>query len=168
MHHYAPLWNWLWLCWYRVQQVALPWLLRTNLMTKLWQVKILIDKEEVCRCVCVYACSYMHPYYVAVSIIKISFPLSPLGVWCAVFDISGTGPEVKGNCNAPRAVTLSVLIYCLRCMVGHDVPLNQVTWKHYHVSIVLALAWTHLQVIAMYTNIYFKQFIMSSVIIKYM
>jgi len=43
-----------------------------------------------------------------------------------VFDFSGTGPEVKGNCNAPRAVTLSALIYCLRCMVGHDVPLNQV------------------------------------------
>ena len=41
-------------------------------------------------------------------------------------DFSGTGPEVKGNCNAPRAVTLSALIYCLRCMVGHDVPLNQV------------------------------------------
>lgn len=37
----------------------------------------------------------------------------------------GTGPEVWGNCNAPKAVTLSALIYCLRCMVGHDVPLNQ-------------------------------------------
>lgn len=44
----------------------------------------------------------------------------------AVFDFSGTGPQVEGNCNAPRAVTLSALIYCLRCMVGHDVPLNQV------------------------------------------
>ena len=43
-----------------------------------------------------------------------------------MFDFSGTGPEVKGNCNAPRAVTLSALIYCLRCMVGHNVPLNQV------------------------------------------
>jgi len=44
----------------------------------------------------------------------------------AVFDFSGTSPEVYGNCNAPRAVTLSAIIYCLRCMVGHDVPLNQV------------------------------------------
>ena len=44
----------------------------------------------------------------------------------ATFDFNGTGPEVKGNCNAPRAVTLSALIYCLRCMVGHNVPLNQV------------------------------------------
>ncbi|NWU68681.1 OPLA oxoprolinase, partial [Pterocles burchelli] len=43
----------------------------------------------------------------------------------AVFDFSGTGPEVFGNCNAPRAVTLSALIYCLRCMVGEDIPLNQ-------------------------------------------
>ncbi|XP_053681292.1 5-oxoprolinase [Anopheles nili] len=43
----------------------------------------------------------------------------------AVCDFTGTGPEVSGNCNAPRAITLSALIYCLRCMVGHDVPLNQ-------------------------------------------
>ncbi|XP_063062907.1 5-oxoprolinase isoform X2 [Engraulis encrasicolus] len=43
----------------------------------------------------------------------------------AVFDFSGTGPEVWGNCNAPRAITLSALIYCLRCMVGQDIPLNQ-------------------------------------------
>ena len=41
-------------------------------------------------------------------------------------DFSGSSYEVYGNCNAPRAVTLSALIYCLRCMVGHDVPLNQV------------------------------------------
>lgn len=39
---------------------------------------------------------------------------------------SGTGYEVWGNCNAPKAITLSAVIYCLRCMVGHDVPLNQV------------------------------------------
>lgn len=44
----------------------------------------------------------------------------------AVFDFSGSGPEVWGNCNAPRAITLSALIYCLRCMVGQDIPLNQV------------------------------------------
>ncbi|KPJ05827.1 5-oxoprolinase [Papilio xuthus] len=44
----------------------------------------------------------------------------------AVCDFTGTGVEVWGNLNAPRAITLSALIYCLRCMVGHDVPLNQV------------------------------------------
>ncbi|GFR27881.1 5-oxoprolinase [Trichonephila clavata] len=43
----------------------------------------------------------------------------------AIFDFEGTGYEVYGNCNAPKAVTLSAIIYCLRCMVGHDVPLNQ-------------------------------------------
>jgi len=43
----------------------------------------------------------------------------------ALFDFTGTGYEVWGNCNAPRAITLSAIIYCLRCMVGHDVPLNQ-------------------------------------------
>lgn len=43
----------------------------------------------------------------------------------AVADFAGSSAEVWGNCNAPRAITLSALIYCLRCMVGHDVPLNQ-------------------------------------------
>lgn len=43
----------------------------------------------------------------------------------AVFDFSGTGPEVWGNTNAPRAVTSSAVIYVLRCLVGSDIPLNQ-------------------------------------------
>ncbi|KAM9308642.1 5-oxoprolinase [Gastrophryne carolinensis] len=43
----------------------------------------------------------------------------------ALFDFSGSGHEVFGNCNTPRAITLSALIYCLRCMVGQDIPLNQ-------------------------------------------
>ncbi|XP_071530389.1 5-oxoprolinase isoform X1 [Panulirus ornatus] len=43
----------------------------------------------------------------------------------AVFDFGGTGPEVWGNCNAPRAITVSAVIYCLRSMVGHDIPLNE-------------------------------------------
>lgn len=43
----------------------------------------------------------------------------------AVFDFSGTGYEVYGNCNAPKAICLSAIIYCLRCMVGFDIPLNQ-------------------------------------------
>lgn len=43
----------------------------------------------------------------------------------AVFDFTGTGCEVYGNCNAPRAITLSAIIYCLRSMVGYDIPLNQ-------------------------------------------
>ena len=44
----------------------------------------------------------------------------------AVFDFTGTGPQSEGNCNTPRAVVQSAVLYCLRCMVGYDVPLNQV------------------------------------------
>ncbi|KAF4750019.1 hypothetical protein FOZ62_007481 [Perkinsus olseni] len=43
----------------------------------------------------------------------------------AVFDFTGSGPEVVGNTNAPPAVTMSAVIYCLRCMVDSDIPLNQ-------------------------------------------
>uniref|UniRef100_A0A6A7FY14 5-oxoprolinase-like n=4 Tax=Hirondellea gigas TaxID=1518452 RepID=A0A6A7FY14_9CRUS len=43
----------------------------------------------------------------------------------AIIDFEGTGPEVWGNNNAPRAITVSAIIYCLRCMLGHDTPLNQ-------------------------------------------
>ncbi len=43
----------------------------------------------------------------------------------ALFDFSGTGKEVKGNLNAPRAVTYSAVLYCLRCLVGGEMPLNQ-------------------------------------------
>ena len=43
----------------------------------------------------------------------------------AVFDWTGTGPMVYGNCNAPPAVTYSAIIYCMRCLVELDIPLNQ-------------------------------------------
>lgn len=43
----------------------------------------------------------------------------------AVFDFTGSGYESYGNCNAPRAVALSALIYCLRSMVKYDIPLNE-------------------------------------------
>jgi 5-oxoprolinase (ATP-hydrolysing) len=45
----------------------------------------------------------------------------------AVFDFSGTGPEMYGNLNAPPAVTTSAVIYCLRCLLADivDLPLNQ-------------------------------------------
>lgn len=41
------------------------------------------------------------------------------------FSSIGTGDEVYGNCNAPPAVTYSAIIYCLRCMVQREIPLNQ-------------------------------------------
>ncbi|KAJ1989830.1 hypothetical protein EDC05_004450 [Coemansia umbellata] len=43
----------------------------------------------------------------------------------AVFDFAGTSPEVYGNTNAPPSVTYSAIIYCLRCMVQNELPLNQ-------------------------------------------
>ncbi|KAG0051544.1 hypothetical protein BGZ83_003585 [Gryganskiella cystojenkinii] len=43
----------------------------------------------------------------------------------AIFDFEGTSEEVYGNCNAPTSVTHSAIIYCLRCMVAMDIPLNQ-------------------------------------------
>ena len=42
----------------------------------------------------------------------------------AVFDFTGTGPELWGNLNAPRAVTQSAVLYSLRCLVEKDIPLN--------------------------------------------
>eukprot|EP00884_Botryococcus_braunii_P001197 jgi/Botrbrau1/11078/Bobra.0302s0020.1 len=53
----------------------------------------------------------------------------------AVFDFTGTGPEVFGNTNAPPAVTYSAIIYSLRCMVRQDIPLNQGCLKPIRVAI---------------------------------
>ncbi|XP_077214611.1 oxoprolinase 1 isoform X1 [Tasmannia lanceolata] len=43
----------------------------------------------------------------------------------ATFDFGGTSSEVYGNWNAPEAVTAAAVIYCLRCLVDVDIPLNQ-------------------------------------------
>ncbi|CAL5874894.1 uncharacterized protein PFLUO_LOCUS9196 [Penicillium psychrofluorescens] len=53
----------------------------------------------------------------------------------AVFDFDGTGPEVYGNINAPEAVTYSAIIYCLRCLISADIPLNQGCLKPINVRI---------------------------------
>ncbi|OCK80115.1 hypothetical protein K432DRAFT_404971 [Lepidopterella palustris CBS 459.81] len=53
----------------------------------------------------------------------------------AVFDFEGTGSEVYGNINAPEAVTFSAIIYCLRCLISEDIPLNQGCLKPIHVKI---------------------------------
>ncbi|KAG8761377.1 hypothetical protein FRC14_004782 [Serendipita sp. 396] len=42
----------------------------------------------------------------------------------AVFDFEGTGPEVRGNLNAPISVVHSAIIYCLRSMLNSEIPLN--------------------------------------------
>lgn len=43
----------------------------------------------------------------------------------AIFDFTGTGPQIMGNVNAPPAVTYSAVIYSLRSLVNEDIPLNQ-------------------------------------------
>ncbi|KAI1176543.1 hydantoinase B/oxoprolinase [Nemania sp. FL0916] len=53
----------------------------------------------------------------------------------AVFDFEGTGPEGYGNVNAPEAITFSAIIYCLRCLVSEDIPLNQGCLKPINVKI---------------------------------
>jgi 5-oxoprolinase (ATP-hydrolysing) len=42
-----------------------------------------------------------------------------------VFDFEGTSPQTYNNFNAPTAITYSAIIYCLRCLVDQDIPLNQ-------------------------------------------
>ena len=42
----------------------------------------------------------------------------------AVFDFTGTSKQHAGNFNAPRAVTRAAVIYCLRLLLGEDIPLN--------------------------------------------
>ncbi len=53
----------------------------------------------------------------------------------AVFDFTGTSPQCYGNINAPEAVTYSAIIYCLRCLVDEDIPLNQGCLKPIKVKI---------------------------------
>ncbi|KJZ79616.1 Putative protein C11D3.15 [Hirsutella minnesotensis 3608] len=53
----------------------------------------------------------------------------------AEFDFEGTGCEVYGNINAPQAITYSAIIYCLRCLISEDIPLNQGCLKPIRVKI---------------------------------
>jgi 5-oxoprolinase (ATP-hydrolysing) len=39
------------------------------------------------------------------------------------------------NTNAPEAVTYSAIIYCLRCLISEDIPLNQGCLKPIQVKI---------------------------------
>ncbi|KXN82938.1 hypothetical protein AN958_02021 [Leucoagaricus sp. SymC.cos] len=42
----------------------------------------------------------------------------------AILDFEGTGCEVRGNLNSPISVVHSAVIYCMRSMLGMDIPLN--------------------------------------------
>ncbi|CEP24409.1 unnamed protein product [Cyberlindnera jadinii] len=56
------------------------------------------------------------------STIKLNVTLGPEG---NIFDFTGTSPQMYGNLNAPEAITNSALLYCLRCLVNENIPLNQ-------------------------------------------
>jgi 5-oxoprolinase (ATP-hydrolysing) len=43
----------------------------------------------------------------------------------ATFDFKGTSKQLSGNLNVPQAVTRSAILYCLRCLIDSDIPLNQ-------------------------------------------
>ncbi|GLA09728.1 hypothetical protein AnigIFM60653_000669 [Aspergillus niger] len=55
--------------------------------------------------------------------IKLKVTINPTD-GSAIFDFTGTGPEVYGNWNAPIAICNSAVIFALRCMVNSDIPLN--------------------------------------------
>ena len=42
----------------------------------------------------------------------------------ATVDFTGTGAQRADNFNAPPAVTRAAVLYCFRCLVGTDIPLN--------------------------------------------
>lgn len=43
----------------------------------------------------------------------------------AVIDFTDTGPVLDGNLNANRAIVTAAVMYCLRCLIAEDIPLNQ-------------------------------------------
>lgn len=56
---------------------------------------------------------------------QISLKVSASDEGKVVFDFSGTSMQSYSNINAPMAITYSAIIYCLRCLVDEDIPLNQ-------------------------------------------
>ncbi|KAF2141015.1 uncharacterized protein K452DRAFT_319288 [Aplosporella prunicola CBS 121167] len=43
----------------------------------------------------------------------------------ATFDFTGTAPEMYSNMNGPPSITYSAIMYCLRLLIGTDIPMNQ-------------------------------------------
>jgi 5-oxoprolinase (ATP-hydrolysing) len=43
----------------------------------------------------------------------------------ATIDFTGTGPVLPGNLNANRAIVTAAVMYCLRCLIAEEIPLNQ-------------------------------------------
>ena len=58
------------------------------------------------------------------SVINLEIRLNPED-GTAAFDFTGTSDETLNCLNAPKAITHSCVIYCLRCLIDVDIPLNQ-------------------------------------------
>ena len=43
----------------------------------------------------------------------------------ATIDFTGSGPVLPGNLNANRAIVTAAVMYCLRSLIGEEIPLNQ-------------------------------------------
>lgn len=43
----------------------------------------------------------------------------------AVYDFTGSGPQIWGNYNCPISICHSSIIYTIRCLVDSDIPLNE-------------------------------------------
>jgi 5-oxoprolinase (ATP-hydrolysing) len=43
----------------------------------------------------------------------------------AVLDFAGTAPPLPSNLNANRAITKAAVLYCFRCLIDEDIPLNE-------------------------------------------
>ena len=43
----------------------------------------------------------------------------------ATIDFTGTGAVLPGNLNANRAIATAAVMFCLRCLIDEDIPLNQ-------------------------------------------
>jgi 5-oxoprolinase (ATP-hydrolysing) len=43
----------------------------------------------------------------------------------ATIDFTGTGPVLSGNLNANRSIVTAAVMYCFRCLIAEDIPLNQ-------------------------------------------
>lgn len=43
----------------------------------------------------------------------------------AVYDFSGSGPQIWGNYNCPISICHSSIIYTIRCLIDSDIPLNE-------------------------------------------
>ena len=51
----------------------------------------------------------------------------------ATVDLTGTGPVVAGNLNATPAIVASAVLYCFRCLIDEDIPLNAGVLKPVHI-----------------------------------